>query len=62
MYVERFKNNVTMVEMMEVGHIFYSPGISGKALEDASNDELFFFERSKQGLITPLELGSMQIR
>ena len=37
-YVERFKNNVMTMNMVQGGHVFFSPGIVGKSLTDASTE------------------------
>ena len=39
-YVERFKNNAATVEMVQGSNLFYSPGIVGKPINEATNQEI----------------------
>ena len=40
-YVERFKNNVATVEMVQGSNLFYSPGIVGKSYSLATKQEIY---------------------
>ena len=50
-YLERFKSNVTSVELTHGNQIFYSPGLTGISLANATSEEITAEEERSKAII-----------
>ena len=51
-YVERFKNNMATVEMVQGSNLFYSPGIVRKLYDKATNQEIYNAKEANLAALT----------
>ena len=50
-YMDRFKSNITAIELTKGGHIFFSPGLTGNEHATATADSIHIEEESNKALL-----------